>query len=125
MHSGGFPRPLSFEQPYQLLQEYFNDIILRDVLKQIHARTPDAVKQVAKMTFESCGSALSYRKMAAVTGLSVDTVQSYLNACEQAYLLFACPYFAFSEKNGSANKKNIILLIQGYATLLSARQATT
>lgn len=30
--AGGFPRPLTFEQPYQLLQEYFNDIILRDVL---------------------------------------------------------------------------------------------
>ena len=103
--SGGFPRPLSFEHPYQLLQEYFNDIILRDVLKQVHARTPDAIKQVAKMTFESCGSALSYRKIAAVTGLTVDTVKSYLNACEQAYLLFACPYFAFSEKKRLSRQK--------------------
>ena len=25
--SGGFPRPLFYEHPYQLLQEYFNDII--------------------------------------------------------------------------------------------------
>jgi len=67
--SGGFPRPLTFEQPYQLLQEYFSDIILRDVLRRVHARTPEAVKQVAKMVFESCGSELSYRKIAAVTGL--------------------------------------------------------
>jgi len=96
--SGGFPRSLTFESPYQLLQEYFNDIILRDVLKRVHARTPDAIKQVAKMTFDSCGSEISYRKLAAVTDLSVDTVKSYLEACEQAYLLFACPYFAFSEK---------------------------
>jgi hypothetical protein len=98
LHSGGFPRPLTFEQPYQLLQEYFNDIILRDVLKRVHARTPEAIKQVAKMVFESCGSEVSYRKVAAVTGLSVDTVKSYLETCEDAYLLFACHYFAFSEK---------------------------
>lgn len=95
---GGFPRPLTFEQPYKLLQEYFNDIILRDVLKRVHTRTPEAIKQVVKMTFDSCGAALSYRKIGGTTGLTVDTVKSYLEACEQAYLLFACPFFAFSEK---------------------------
>jgi len=103
--AGGFPRALTFEKPYQLLQEYFNDIILRDVLKRVHARTPDAIKQVAKMTFESCGSELSYRKIAAVTGLTVDTVKSYLEACENSYLLFACHYFAFSEKKQLSRQK--------------------
>jgi len=103
--SGGFPRPLTFEQPAQLLQEYFNDIIFRDVLKRVHARTPEAVKQVAKMTFDTCGSELSYRKIAAVTGLTVDTVKSYLEACEGAYLLFACHYFAFSEKKQLRRQK--------------------
>lgn len=103
--SGGFPRALSFEQPHQLLQEYFNDIIYRDVLKRVNARSPESVKQVAKMTFESCGSELSFRKIAAVTGLSVDTVKSYLEACEDAYLLFACPYFSFSEKKQLSRQK--------------------
>src|SRR3990167_9254388 len=92
---GGFPRVLTFENPYQLLQEYFNDIIFRDVLRQVHTRLPESIKQVAKMTFESCGSALSYRKIAAVTGLTVDTVKSYLTACEQTYLLFSFPPFFF------------------------------
>lgn len=103
--SGGFPRPLTFDPPYQLLQEYFNDIILRDVLKRVHARTPETIKQVAKMAFDSCGSELSYRKIAAITGVTVDTVKVYLEACEGAYLLFACPYFAFSEKKRLSKQK--------------------
>src|SRR3990167_9191667 len=103
--TGGFPRPLTYEKPHQLLQEYFNDIILRDVLKRVHSRAPDTIKQVAKMTFESCGSELSYRKIAAVTGLTVDTVKSYLEACESAYLLFACHYFAYSEKKQLRKQK--------------------
>lgn len=105
LFSGGFPRPLLFEQPYQLLQEYFNDIILRDVLKRVHARTPDAIKQIAKMAFDSCGSELSYRKIAAITGLTVDTVKIYLEACEDAYLLFSCHYFAFSKKKQLSKQK--------------------
>ena len=104
--SGGFPRALMFEDPPKLLQEYFNDIILRDVVKRVNARSSDAIKQVAKMAFESCGSELSYRKIAAVAGSNVDTVKSYLEGCEQAYMLFECPYFAFSQKKQmSRNKK--------------------
>lgn len=103
--TGGFPRALSFEHPHQLLQEYFNDIILRDVLKRVNARMPDSIKHVAKMAFESAGSELSFRKIAAVTGLTVDTVKSYLEACEGAYLLFACHYFAFSEKKQLSRPK--------------------
>lgn len=105
LNSGGFPRALTYEHPYQLLQEYFNDIILRDVIKRVHARTPDAIKQVAKMTFETCGSELSYRKIAAITGLTVDTIKSYLEACESAYLLFSCQFFAFSEKKRLSKHK--------------------
>lgn len=105
LNTGGFPRPITLEQPFQLLQEYFQDIILRDVLRRVHARSPAAIKQVAKMTFDSCGSELSYRKIAAVTGLTVDTVQLYLQACEDAYLLFACQFFAFSEQKRMARQK--------------------
>jgi predicted AAA+ superfamily ATPase len=103
--AGGFPRPLRIENPHQLLQEYFNDIILRDVLKRVRARSPDSIKHVARMAFDSCGSDLSYRKIAAITGLTVDTVQTYLEACENAYLLFACQFFAFSEKKRHARQK--------------------
>lgn len=105
MLSGGFPRPLSYEHPTQLLQEYFNDIILRDILKRANARSADAIKQVVKMAFDTCGSELSYRKIAAITDLSVDTVKTYLETCENAYLLFSCPFFSFSEKKQLARQK--------------------
>lgn len=105
LHLGGFPRPLTFEHPFQLLQEYFNDIILRDVVQRAKARSPESIKQVVKMAFETCGSELSYRKISAVCGLSVDTVKNYLEACEQAYLLFSCHFFSFSEKKRQSKQK--------------------
>ncbi len=105
LNIGGFPRALTFEKPYQLLQEYFQDIILRDVVKRVHARAPEAIKQVVKMAFDSCGIELSYRKIGVATDLNVDTVKSYLEACEQAYLLFACVFFDFSEKKRALKQK--------------------
>ena len=105
LQRGGFPRPLTLEQPFHLLQEYFDDIILRDIVQRVNARNADSVKQVVKMAFDACGSELSYRKIAAVSGVSVDTVKNYLEACEQAYLLFSCPFFSFSEKKRQTRQK--------------------
>lgn len=122
LSAGGFPRALTFEQPYKLLQEYFNDIILRDVLKRVHSRMPDAIKQVVKMAFDSCGAELSYRKIAATTGLTVDTVKSYLEACEQAYLLFACPFFAFSEKKRLLKQKKYYPIDSGLRYAITSTQ---
>lgn len=57
------------------------------------------------MAFESCGSELSFRKIAAAIGLTVDTTKTYLEACENAYLLFACNYFTFSAKKQLLRQK--------------------
>jgi uncharacterized protein len=40
-----------------------------------------------------------------VLQISVDTVSSYLNAAEDAYLCFACPFYAFSERKQSVRNK--------------------
>lgn len=102
---GGFPRATTISEPYKLLQEYFSDIIYRDVIKKTNIRMPNTIMQVAKIAFDSCGSELSFRRIAATIGLTVDTVKSYLEALEKAYLLFQCPYFSFSEQQQSIRNK--------------------
>ncbi|MFA6036731.1 MAG: ATP-binding protein [Legionellales bacterium] len=121
LSAGGFPKALFYPEPNKLLQEYFNDIILRDVLRRVRARSPDSIKQVVKMAFESCGAELSYRKIAAVTDLSVETVQLYLEACEQAYLLFTCPYFAFSEKKRLSQHKKFYPIDPGLRAAVTTK----
>ena len=54
------------------------------------------------MVFESAGSELSLRRIAGAAGIAVDTAASWLEACEDAYLLFACPWFALSERKRQA-----------------------
>ena len=106
LHSGGFPEPRTMPDGDQLLRQYFQDIVERDVRERLGARSSLAIRQVAQMAFESAGSEMSLRRIAAATGIAVDTAASYLEACEAAYLLFHCPFFAFSErKRASRNRK--------------------
>ncbi len=102
---GGFPEPATSKDGEALLRQYFLDILQRDVRERAQARSSLALRHVAQMGFESAGSELSLRRIAAASGVSVETVASYLEACEQAYLLFACPWFSYSERKRSARNR--------------------
>lgn len=101
LHRGGFPEPVGSEDGDLLLRQYFSDILQRDVRERVGARSSLSLRQVVQMVFESAGSELSLRRIAAASGVAVETVAAYLEACEQAYLLFSCPWFAFSERKRS------------------------
>lgn len=106
LHFGGFPEPLAIADGDRLRRQYFNDIVERDVRERLSARSSAALRQVAQMVYESAGSELSLRRVAGACGVAVDTAASWIDACENAYLLFGCPYFAFSErKRASRNRK--------------------
>ncbi|MCY3622077.1 MAG: ATP-binding protein [Gammaproteobacteria bacterium] len=102
---GGFPEPIARDDGDLLLRQYFVDIVQRDVRERVGARSSLALKQIVQMVFESAGSELSLRRIAAASGVAVETVSAYLEACEQAYLLFACPWFAFSERKRSRRNR--------------------
>ena len=105
LHLGGFPEPLGSDEGDLLLRQYFIDILQRDVRERVGARSSLTLRQIVQMVFESAGSELSLRRIAAASGVAVETVSAYLEACEQAYLLFPCPWFAFSERKRSQRNR--------------------
>ncbi|MBI1860403.1 MAG: ATP-binding protein [Deltaproteobacteria bacterium] len=105
LESGGFPRVLTFDSPQVLLREYFTDIIERDIRSRIDIRSTLALNQLVKIVFESMGSETSQRNLANALKISADTVGTYLEACESAYIVQSCPYFTYSEKQRLARQK--------------------
>lgn len=105
LNRGGFPRVLTFENPEALLREYFTDIIERDVRRHVSVRSTLSLVQLVKAVFESTGSEVSQRGLAGMLGVTADTVGTYLDACESAYILLRCPYFTFSERQRSARNR--------------------
>ena len=86
-------------------QQYFRDIVERDITNRVGARDSGPVLRVLQMAFESCGSEMSLRRIAAANGVSPETAGIYLEAAEQAYLLFACPYFTYSSRKQAVRNK--------------------
>jgi len=103
--AGGFPEPATLRDGDRLLRSYFDDIVERDVRERVAARSTQPLRQLLQMAFESAGSELSVRRAAAAIGIAPDTAAIYLEAAENAYLTFGCPYFAYSERKRSARNK--------------------
>jgi predicted AAA+ superfamily ATPase len=105
LREGGFPKPLQIEESAELLMQYFDDIVERDIRERLKAKSAFPLKLMIRSVFEACGSELSLRRLAAICGLTADTVSEYLTACENAYLIFSCPFFVLSQGKRLARKK--------------------
>jgi predicted AAA+ superfamily ATPase len=103
---GGFPEPRGLPgDRARLLRQYFQDIVERDVRERVRARSSLAIRQAIQMVFESAGAELSLRRIAAAAGVAVDSARTYIEGCEAAYLLFSCPWFAFSERKRAVRNR--------------------
>jgi predicted AAA+ superfamily ATPase len=118
---GGFPASLSFPDPEKLLAQTFSDIIEKDVRERVSAKSSRPLTSLAQMIMESIGSELSLRKLAARTVLSPETVSLYIKALEDAYLIFSCPFFAFSEAKRQRNNKKYYAIDTGLRRAVSTR----
>ena len=73
------------------------------------------------MAFEAAGSELSLRRLAGSAGVAVDTVASYLTACEAAYLLYPVPYFAYSDRKRTARNRKYYPVDTGLRRMVVTR----
>lgn len=103
--AGGFPAPMDSPDGDALRRAYFHDIVERDVREHVGARSSLPLRRLSQMLFESAGSEVSVRRLAAALGMAADTTALYLDAIEGAYLAFGCTYFAWSERKRSARNK--------------------
>jgi uncharacterized protein len=102
---GGFPAPALAADPDALLRSYFEDIVERDVRERVGARSSRPLRQLVQMLYESAGSELSVRRVAAALHVATDTASLYLDAVASAYLAFPCPFFAWSTRKQSLRSK--------------------
>ncbi|TCO75505.1 ATP-binding protein [Chromatocurvus halotolerans] len=118
---GGFPAVLDFPQPEKLLQQYFLDIVEKDIRERISAKSSRLLQAMARMVLESVGSELSLRRIAGAIQLSPETVSLYLQACEDAYLIFSCRYFAYSEAKRVRHNRKYYAIDTGLRRAVSTR----
>ena len=98
---GGFPEVVleqSEEKKMLLLQQYFEDIIHKDVVDRYSIRNAKQLIEIARYLVSVTGSKVSLNKLSKVFGISKDTLSQYIGYMIDAFLLFEVTYFSYSAK---------------------------
>ena len=119
LHKGGFPEYLKYARN-EILQELFNDIIMRDIVVRHKLRSSKAIKELALFLLSNVGAEFSYNNLAKTFGLgSTNTAVAFVSYLEDSYLLFTVPKFSYSLKKQAVNPKKVYVIDNGLADVNS------
>ena len=103
LKNGGFPEYLKFGQ-IEILQEYFNDIIQRDIVERYKVKNSKQIKGLARYLLTNTGNLASYNQLTKTGEIkSANTIINYISYLENAYLIIKVPYFSYSLKKQAVN----------------------
>lgn len=105
--SGGFPEILKIND-LTLLEQYFKDIIYRDVIARYSIRNIREIKELTLFLASNIGTIQSYKNLKDLIGVkSLNTVKNYLEALSGVFLFFCIDLFAFSIKRQIYNPSKV------------------
>jgi len=102
LFKGGFPEVVLEEDMdinHLRLTEYFNSILLRDIVVGRNIRESAKLIELANYSLSNISTLLSYSKISNATELSVNSLKEYLLYLEQAYLIYQLNFFSYSVKD--------------------------
>ncbi len=104
---GGFPathlQAYSQDEIYTIVRDIYNSTVFSDIVKRNQVRKIDQLERVVKYTFSNVGNTFSAKSIADYLkserrSLDNETVYSYLDKLEKAYLLHRCSRYDLQGK---------------------------
>lgn len=106
---GGMPEYLKTES-VELMQEYFKNILLRDIVNRYNIKYKQGLKELAYTLLANLGQIYSLRNLSkAIEIKNINTVKNYLQYLENSFLFLRVPLFSFSYKRQIYNPDKMYL----------------
>ncbi|TSA11174.1 MAG: ATP-binding protein [Deltaproteobacteria bacterium] len=116
---GGFPEVLKINDT-TLLEQYFKDIIYRDVIARYSIRNIKEIKELTLFLASNIGTIQSYKNLKELIGVkSLNTVKNYLEALSDVFLFFCIDFFAYSIKRQIYNPSKVYCVDAGLSSSIS------
>ena len=117
---GGFPevffKPKEFK--IKLLEQYFDDIIYKDIIDR-HNLNTQKTKDLALFLTTNFTSLISLRNLRNSLKISYDTIKDYLSHFKEAFLFFTIDHFSYSFKEQKVLPSKIYCIDNGLRNAVS------
>ena len=119
---GGFPKLVQIndeESQQDLLQTYFDSILLRDIVARHNLTNFRALEEMATFLLANTSSLNSTNKLKVMLGISHEKARNYSGYLEEAYLIFQLHRFSWSVKKQLTNVRKFYAIDTGLANRVS------
>ncbi|MEM3827536.1 MAG: ATP-binding protein, partial [Candidatus Micrarchaeaceae archaeon] len=122
---GGFPEiALSGDErvKIELLRSYFNDILVKDIMKRYRIKMPDKLEAVAKDFLANIANVVSLRNVSRSYGVSLQTVERFAGYFSNAYLFFYLKKFSPSKRKQENSPSKVYVIDNGFYTAMGFKE---
>lgn len=119
---GGFPAvtlAATNEHKQNILTEYFDDILYKDIVLRHSIRDPIALRNLAVHLFTQTGKLLSFQRIANTFQISTDAATNYCRYIQEAFMIEFLPFFSLKASIRQRHPQKI------HATDLGLRNAVS
>lgn len=118
---GSFPEVVLSEQKKEILLNYFEDVITKDLLRRYKIRKPNDLRSVIKYYLSNVSALSTFKSIERSLEISITSVKNYTEYLEQAYLIFSLKRFSFKIKEQEKSPRKIYAIDTGLCNAIGFR----
>ena len=122
LKSGSFPEIIlkTDEQiKHEILINYYDGILIKDCIVNKHIRDSKSFKELAFYIFNNLAVLFSYNSMSKATEINDITIKEYINAMQEAFMIYEIPQFSFKIKLQLKSRRKLYTIDNGLITATS------
>ncbi len=104
---------------HEILTNYYDSILIKDCIINKNIRDNKSFKELAFYIFNNLATLYSYNSLSKATGINDISVKEYINAMQEAFLLYEISQFSFKIKKQLRSKRKLYSIDNGLITATS------
>ncbi len=110
---GSFPEVALSEQKKEILLNYFEDLVTKDLLRRFKVRKEQAMKSLIKYYLSNTGNLTTFSSTEKFLKISADTVEKFSGYFEDVCLVFFLKRFSFKVKEQEKSPRKVYSIDSG------------
>jgi predicted AAA+ superfamily ATPase len=115
---GGFPEVTLSEEKKQILLQYYDDVVNKDLIRRFKIRKSEQMKSLSRYFLSNAATSMTYNSCAKFLNLSVDTVQKFSGYLQDAYLFFLLPRYSHKFKEQEKSPRKLYCIDSGLSNVV-------
>ncbi|RKY44457.1 MAG: hypothetical protein DRP81_05465 [Candidatus Omnitrophota bacterium] len=112
---------LSLQKKNQILLNYFEDILNKDIIKRFKIRKIEQLNNLAEFYLSNISSLVTFSSLENSLKFSADTIEKFSGYLEDAYILFFLKRFSFKIKEQQKSPRKVYAVDTGLANTIGFR----